>query len=308
MSRKDFRQLHDALLNYKGGSAYADVLLPWLQESQEEQAWLHSFGQREGEPIPGATVEELWSLYALSRVCEVLILTFQDGSFDSSWNGPAISISEFTAFIEALGLTVLKPAAYCEFYHEVVSVEPLESPDAHILAYKWPCVMLGNLLVLRGGVAVAASSALLRPGVADASTLYWASRRKARPHQDLSSGWGHNSQWRTPFRRDYVIGTVQYFNVDGRCDLESPEWQQTDGGEMEVSLTQEERIELLTNRCFVRSTKPHADLWPYHDRIRIAGAPAQKKPAGLNALKIALSVGGLFFVLSFTWLLCGGGR
>ncbi|MYM92940.1 hypothetical protein [Duganella vulcania] len=308
MSQKNFRQLHDALLSYAGRSAYADVLLPWLHESQDEQMWLRSFGQREGEPIPAATVEELWSLYALSRVCEVLILTFQDGSCDSSWKGPAISISEFTAFIEALGLTVLTPAAYCAFYHEVVSVEPHESADAHILAYQWPCVMLGNLLVLRGGVAVAANSALLRPGIADNSTLYWSSRRKARPHQDLSNGWGHNSQWGTAFRRDYVIGAVQYFNVDGKCDLASPEWQQTDCCEMEVSLTREERIELLTNRCFVRSAKPHADLWPYHDRIRIAGGTGQKKPAGPNALKIALGAGGLLGVLSLTWLLCGGGR
>lgn len=275
MSQKNFRELHDTLLDYEGQSAYVDVLLPWLHESQEEQAWLRSFGQRVGEPIPPATVEELQSLYSLGRVCEVLILNFQNGDFDSNWAGPSISISEFSAFIEALGLTLLKPADFSEFYHEVVSVDALESQGAHIVAYKWPCVMLGNLLVLRGGVDVAANPALLRPGIADSSTLYWASRRKARPHQDLSHGWGHNSQWNTTFRRDYAIGTDKYFNVDGKYDLATMEWPQSDQCEPD-DLTRDERIELLTNRCFVRSSKPHDDLWPYHDRIRTTGGRGKK--------------------------------
>jgi hypothetical protein len=33
-------------------------------------------------------------------------------------------------------------------------------------------------------------------------------------------------------------------------------------------LTRDERIELLTNRCFIRCVKPHDDLLPYDDRFQ----------------------------------------
>ncbi|MFX5464564.1 hypothetical protein ABTD44_19515, partial [Acinetobacter baumannii] len=74
--------------------------------------------------------------------------------------------------------------------------------------------MLGNLLVLRGGLELEANAKVLDPDLARSTTLYWAYRRKGRPHRDLSHGWGSNSQWRTTFRRDYAIGNMQYFNVD----------------------------------------------------------------------------------------------
>jgi hypothetical protein len=31
------------------------------------------------------------------------------------------------------------------------------------------------------------------------------------------------------------------------------------------ALSVEQRIELLTHRCFIRTTLPHDDLWPYAD-------------------------------------------
>ena len=46
------------------------------------------------------------------------------------------------------------------------------------------------------------------------------------------------------FRRDYRIGGRFYFNVDGEHNI-------ANAGGSEDGLTQAERIELLTHRCFI---------------------------------------------------------
>ncbi len=62
-----YRELHDALLAYEGGSLYPDLLAPWLAANPGEPAWLAGFARRRGDPIPGADQVDLWRLYALSR-------------------------------------------------------------------------------------------------------------------------------------------------------------------------------------------------------------------------------------------------
>jgi hypothetical protein len=74
-------------------------------------------------------------------------------------------------------------------------------------------------------------------------------------------GWGGNSQWRTALRRDYIMGSRAYLNVDAR------EWGTDDEGldENRAQLTDDQREELLEHRCLVRSkTKASPDdLWPF---------------------------------------------
>ncbi|HTN90221.1 MAG TPA: hypothetical protein VL242_41385 [Sorangium sp.] len=55
-----------------------------------------------------------------------------------------------------------------------------------------------------------------------------------------------------------------YYNVDGKHDLGVPE----PTAEYDDALTREERVELLTHRCFVTTAKQHDDLYPYDDRFR----------------------------------------
>jgi len=80
-------------------------------------------------------------------------------------------------------------------------------------------------------------------------------------------GWGSNSQWRTDFRRDYAIDGTYYYNVDGKWDVRelAPREGPGNGEPTRNEISEEERIELLTHRCFVRTAKPHNDLWPYND-------------------------------------------
>ena len=266
-----YRLLNESLMDYQGTGVFPDVLLPWLEKNPGEPAWLLAFSERAGRPIPDATVEDLWRLYALNRVLELLTLRFQRGAADgSAWNGPAVSIEQFEAFAQALHLQVTRENAYDPFHHEITGLVPSTDPVPRLVEVHWPGLMLGSMLMVRAGVTVAAAPETLRPGVADASTLYWAYWRKNRPHDDLAHGWGSNSSWRTSFRRDYQIGNKVYLNVDGEADLGNPQgdWLNDSG------LTNAERIELLVNRCFTTTTKPHGDLWPYDDRITLERAAA----------------------------------
>jgi hypothetical protein len=120
-----------------------------------------------------------------------------------------------------------------------------------------------------------------------ASTLYWADRRKGRPVNDLSDGWGSNSRWRTSFRRDYVVGDTRFYNVDGKYDLAAQAADAADAGHS-PALSLAERIELLTQRCLVSSTKAHEELWPYDDCWRESagnGGVPGRWPRWLSALR-----------------------
>lgn len=262
--QKPLRDLHDLLLEYGGPACYAEILSPWLVANQQEVDWLRSFSQRIGEPIPKASHEELWRLYALSRVLELLTLRFQQGKENGvDWPGPDISKQQFDLFAQALGLHVEYSSIYHPFSHEIVKNIPSSSFDPEITHHHWSGLMLGNMRILRAGVTVSVSPKILRPGISDTSTLYWAYRRNNRPYNDLSQGWGSNSAWRTGFRRDYKIGNELYLNVDGTEDLMLiPHDSLNDAG-----LNSAERIELLLNRSFVITEKTHDDLWPYDDKI-----------------------------------------
>jgi len=45
------------------------------------------------------------------------------------------------------------------------------------------------------------------------STLFWAHRRNSRPYEDLSVGWGSNSQWGTRFRFDILSDNSYIYNL-----------------------------------------------------------------------------------------------
>jgi len=264
-NQRPYRELVDAL--FEGGAASAaELIFPWLERHAAERDWLAAFALRSG-PNTGVAIEDLWRLYGLSRVLQLLILGFQSGDADgSAWAGPTITPPELAAFAGQLGLSVLVPTRFSAFECEIVQAEQALAKDAPValVQHHWPCLMLGELLIQRAGVSIRGGSSRFDASVAGTSTLYWAYRRKTRPYQDLSHGWGGNSQWRTRFRRDYRVGTKLHYNVDGEHSLvEAQATLDRDG------LTREERSELLTHRCFILTTKPSDDLWPYDDRLTL---------------------------------------
>lgn len=265
VSQCPYRKLCDILYEYDGSALYQDFLAPWVKNNPAELDWLASFSSNAGDSAPHAEIEDLWRLYALGRVNELLLLRFQQGQADGTpWPGPPITSQVYVAFAESLGLIAEDERPFSPFYHEIVKVEldPREDQPVTLTYTVWPCLMLGDMVFSRAGVNVTGGTRFIRKEVAESSTLYWAYRRKNRSYQDLSHGWGSNSQWRTKFRRDYRIGEEYFYNVDGKHDLAKPDQREEEDRD---GLAIEERIELLTNRCFIKTSKPHDDLWPYDD-------------------------------------------
>jgi hypothetical protein len=222
------------------------LLSAWLHEYPDEAPWIADLARRTDRTIPSLTVEERWSLYALSRISDTLISRLDEGQ---------IPLSVFCSFLRALNLRQVAAGAFHPFYHEIVTVEQSseKSRPIAVSSERWPAFMIGSMLFSRAGVAVTGGSDHVRKDVAEHSTLYWAWRRSNRPTEDLSLGWGSNSQWRTDFRQDYHLGERYFYNAGTSiADEERP-----DG----PSIAQ--RDELLRHRCFIVSTVPHNDLYPY---------------------------------------------
>lgn len=266
-----YQFLIEGLDDYEGTAAFAELLIPWLEAHPGEAAWLASLRERGRSSVPAVTAEELWRLYALSRLCETLVLRLQRSNREADASGNAWSMQQVEDFFARIGIDALRPDAFAPFHHEIVEMIPSAVPHQApcILAWHWPCFMLGPLLIMRAGVTVSAGTRVLVPGIADASTLYWTYRRENRPSQDLAHGWGHNSSWRTAFRRDYDLGGEHHFNVDAPRDLADVD----PGALNEYGLTKTERLELLIHRSFVTSATEHTDLFPYNDRFSMRFPP-----------------------------------
>lgn len=287
-----FSELYHALYGYEGEHPYQDILLPWMGKAMQNMAVLQKYGNLEAMKWREKDIEvDLWNLYALSRISDLLLLAFQEshGEYDYDveimkrvtglpLRRPKIQLDEYHMFWIELGMESIQVRDYDPFFHEIVEVEQAEDPDEPITLVSsfWPGFMLDHLLFSRAGVKVRGGSNFVKKDIAEHSTLYFTFVRRNRPVDDLSHGWGHNSQWRTSFRRDYQDqGTSTFhYNVGEQhmgeqydltqADRVMSEWEQG----LQVQLERPERIELLVNRCFIRTEKPYEDRYPFHDTYR----------------------------------------
>ena len=260
-----FWYFYRSILDYEGDRLYENMLLPRRDDVRAATSALSAFRQADGPTIGDeALLDGLWELYALGRINDYLLLPFQ-GDERGRWDGPAVSQEQYLDFFAAVGFTPFTSNSFSPFRHEIVRVRQSESAaePIRVNGTAWPGLMFGEMLFSRSGVAVSGGSDHVNMRVAENSTLYFTHRRLHRKTNDLSLGWGSNSQWRTKFRRDYEHGGKWSYHVDGERLLgrDAP----VDGDEDE--LTAEERIELCKNRCFIRTGKDHVDLWPYDDRF-----------------------------------------
>lgn len=263
----DARELYEALAWYEGVEPYETIVVPWLDRAQDGyRAWLATaaedgswWAEKETEPDGQ---ELVWELYALHRVSDRLLLTFQPPSDEPGSPDPRALLSEreYLDVFTSLGMTPFEDGdAFDSFLHEIVEVEQADDPHTpiEITEVLRPGLMLGRLLFNRAGVRIRAGVEHAQRGVADRSPLYWTFRRRHRPTVDLSQGWGSNSQWRTDFRLDYRAPAGDRLNlagdrpIDGGADLHpddpmnlSPE---------ERLLAPGERRELLRHRCLLRA-------------------------------------------------------
>lgn len=271
---------------------YQDVLVPWQLHALEAMSVLRVYGDIEArrwgpdQPDPCSGGDSRYfscreHLYALSRISDLLLLpqqhvwdylhppvwhwTSESVARHFSWMRdvgipqwtPSISLAERNAWLGSLGFTELQQPTFHPFYHEIVEVEQSPDPDEPItlLGIVWPGFMLRHMMFCRAGVRVRGGERVVRKDLAEHSHLYWAFVRRNRPAVDLSHGWGSNSQWSTSFRRDYVDHDAYYYNVDGEVDIHDDRYGAPGSpyhvGDSQLTLAM--RIELLTNRCFVRT-------------------------------------------------------
>ena len=290
MDDLSFRALYWDILAYKGQHLHTDVLLPWQPHAESAMEELRPYGSadaigwRKNRAIQWAYDDpfqvDLWELYALSRVSDLLLLPFQAMSHAKSqaerhgwhpWAGPPITIEERTAWFRSLGMRHVEHPTFHSFYHEIVEVEPAADPAEPISLVRtiWPGFLLGQMMVCRAGVRVRGGLRHILKEIAEKSTLYWTFRRNNRPASDQSHGWGHNSQWRTDFRRDYEDVTAFWYNVDGDApDEMEGRWADPDDDD---GLTPSQRWELVVNRCFIVTLpsppkwEPYPFPWPYRE-------------------------------------------
>lgn len=218
---------------------------PYLKEDLDNLA---AWGLKESTS-PSAD-DALIYLFALSRVADLLVTAIQGG----------MPTDPFIEFLEFLGFSQIDRGEFHPFFHEIVKVHQSEGSSAPIAIddMLWPGFMFGGLMFLRSGVTIRSGSDHVNKAIAEKSTLYWHHRRKHRRTEDLSLGWGHNSQWSTEYRRDYELSDRYVFNID--------QIDRTPAGfDVGDDLTKEEVVELVRNRCFVQTDKPHQGRFPYDE-------------------------------------------
>ncbi|MFI2663392.1 hypothetical protein [Micromonospora carbonacea] len=215
--------LFEPTLDYSGSAWARDVLDPWVSAHSSILTALRQVGEPRMAAVALAR-EDLWALYALSRVMELLILPGQPPATDPGDPADWLAFSAYGRFVAAIGGTFPEGEGFHPFLHEIVEIEPADDPQAPpVLAGQWwPGCLVGSLLLMRGGVSVRAGARHLDPLLATTSTLYWAWRRRYRQVADLSHGWGGNSQWRTGFRRDYRLADRLLYNADAALDPTPP--------------------------------------------------------------------------------------
>lgn len=253
--QEPYRVLHEALLSYDRDTPWTHLLAPWLERYGEERRWLDTLCARTGRLLPPMTADESMRLYALSRIVELLQLSLAPRTAEHAWDPAPVSRDEHARFMDALGLERIDRGGFHPFFHEVVVVDQTEDDGAapEVVEEFWPGYMLGSLLVTRAGCRVRAGRRHLDKPVAERSTLYWAYARNGRPTEDLGLGWGGNSQWRTQFRRDYLLDGVLHYNVAPAASPPTPD----------PDLGPAETLELVRHRCFVTTALPSGDRWPY---------------------------------------------
>ena len=247
------RQVYDRIYDYEDNHLYRDVLensIPFLNSVSEK---LEKYKSYQSFNKMSLDREDEYTFYALHRVNELLLLSFQEGSAEGT-SVAKITMDEYIRFWTKLGFEVVNQTEFHPFFHEIYKVEQCEDEDyqPEIIKVQWPCLMFGELLFSRAGVWIRVGSNRIDKKTAENSTLYWSHRRNHRPYTDLSQGWGHNSQWSTSFRMDYWNKEMLYYNMN--CDEGLiPE---------DDELSYDQRMEVLKHRCFVKSQEI-SDCYPY---------------------------------------------
>jgi hypothetical protein len=218
------------------------------------------------EPENQDLPKTLYQLYAASRVRDILLLAHQPGpaagevlELDRALGREQpvfqpVPVGQIIRFFAGIGCQPVTEASFDPILHEIITCDSADDPAApvQVTGQAWPALMIGELVFARAGVHVRAGSAHAVSGVADRSALHWEYWRRHRTTSDGSFYWGHNSQWRTELRRDYITGRGHVYDSDAFSSSNSTRHIRLTGESARPRLTADQ-ASFIKNRCQLRT-------------------------------------------------------
>lgn len=256
----------ETILDFKAEDFFESVIKKWIVENDYKN-YISNISNKISGRKNELLQEDIWELYALSRVLDLLTLPFQtdNDADDSDWKGPRITVAEYIEFNNLLGLEITTPFSFKPFNCEIIEAQ-IGMNDFEIIECNFPAVKLNNLMIKKAGVKILLNPDKFNLNLINKASIYWAFRRKNRKYFDLSQGWGSNSQWRTDLRLDIETENSYIYNVTGRFNLNSPTKELTEElNQQDLELN--EAVELTVFRHFMKCTKDDSDLFPYYFRF-----------------------------------------
>lgn len=256
----------ETILDFKAEDFFESVIKKWIVENDYKN-YISNISNKISGRKNELLQEDIWELYALSRVLDLLTLPFQtdNDADDSDWKGPRITVAEYIEFNNLLGLEITTPFSFKPFNCETIEAQ-IGMNDFEIIECNFPAVKLNNLMIKKAGVKILLNPDKFNLNLINKASIYWAFRRKNRKYFDLSQGWGSNSQWRTDLRLDIETENSYIYNVTGKFNLNSPTielMEELNQQDLELN----EAVELTVFRHFMKCTKDDSDLFPYYFRF-----------------------------------------
>ena len=256
----------ETILDFKAEDFFESVIKKWIVENDYKN-YISNISNKISGRKNELLQEDIWELYALSRVLDLLTLPFQtdNDADDSDWKGPRITVAEYIEFNNLLGLEITTPFSFKPFNCEIIEAQ-IGMNDFEIIECNFPAVKLNNLMIKKAGVKILLNPDKFNLNLINKASIYWAFRRKNRKYFDLSQGWGSNSQWRTDLRLDIETENSYIYNVTGKFNLNSPTielMEELNQQDLELN----EAVELTVFRHFMKCTKDDSDLFPYDFRF-----------------------------------------
>ncbi|MFW2104579.1 hypothetical protein [Acinetobacter guillouiae] len=256
----------ETILDFKAEDFFESVIKKWIVENDYKN-YISNISNKISGRKNELLQEDIWELYALSRVLDLLTLPFQtdNDADDSDWKGPRITVAEYIEFNNLLGLEITTPFSFKPFNCEIIEAQ-IGMNDFEIIECNFPAVKLNNLMIKKAGVKILLNPDKFNLNLINKASIYWAFRRKNRKYFDLSQGWGSNSQWRTDLRLDIETENSYIYNVTEKFNLNSPTielMEELNQQDLELN----EAVELTVFRHFMKCTKDDSDLFPYYFRF-----------------------------------------
>lgn len=261
------KDLYFKIQDFRCEGVFETLIKKWLLEN-DYKTYISTISQKIQIDKIDLSQDDIWELYALSRVLDILTLQFQtnNNADGSNWTGSQISLSEYVEFNNMIGLTTETPTVFKPFDCEIIEAQA-GNIDFQIIEHCFPTIKLNNLIVKRAGVKITLNPNKYNLNLVNTAPIYWTFRRKNRKYLDLSQGWGSNSQWRTDLRLDIETHDSFIYNFQGEFDLNNPTdkvLEQLHDDNLEIK----EAIELTKFRHFIVSKKEDSDLFPYDYRYQ----------------------------------------